>query len=146
LWRLDNTSFPNGFTSERDEALPTLSDILAANKTQDETWQRADGTYITKYDFSTFLPSIQGNLSVWGVYGEEVGSWYIHGGKDYFNGDHLKQELMVHRESATGDAVQLNMVHGTHFMAVSNDSFAAGKTWGPWLWYLVSFSLPFPFL
>jgi rhamnogalacturonan endolyase len=56
--------------------------------------------------------------------------------QDYFNGDHLKQELMIHRESVTGDAVQLNMLHGTHFQARSKDDFAAGKTWGPWLWYL----------
>jgi rhamnogalacturonan endolyase len=43
---------------------------------------------------------------------------------------------MVHRESATGDVVQLNMLHGTHFMASSADAFEVGKTWGPWLWYL----------
>lgn len=41
-----------------------------------------------------------------------------------------------HRESATGDAIQLNMIHGTHFMASSNDVFPDGKIWGPWLWYL----------
>ena len=28
------------------------------------------------------------------------------------------------------------MIHGTHFQAVSKDTFANGKTWGPWLWYL----------
>lgn len=43
---------------------------------------------------------------------------------------------MVHRESSTGDAVQLNMIHGTHFQTISNDSFPIGKTWGPWLWYI----------
>jgi rhamnogalacturonan endolyase len=42
----------------------------------------------------------------------------------------------VHRESKTGDAVQLNMIHGTHYQAVSRDEFADGKIWGPWLWYL----------
>lgn len=42
----------------------------------------------------------------------------------------------MHRESSTGDVVQLNMLHGTHFMASSSDAFAPGKTWGPWLWYL----------
>lgn len=36
----------------------------------------------------------------------------------------------------TGDAVQLNMIHGTHYLAVSRDDFADGKTWGPWLWYI----------
>lgn len=64
---------------------------------------------------------------------------YINPGKDYYNGNQLKQELLVHRESATGDAVQLNMIHGTHFMAASSDVFPVGKMWGPWLWYLVSF-------
>jgi rhamnogalacturonan endolyase len=42
----------------------------------------------------------------------------------------------VHRESQTGDAVQLNMIHGTHYQAIARDSFADGKIWGPWLWYI----------
>lgn len=44
--------------------------------------------------------------------------------------------VQIHRESQTGDAVQLNMIHGTHYQAISRDSFADGKVWGPWLWYL----------
>ena len=44
--------------------------------------------------------------------------------------------IKVHRESKTGDAVQLNMIHGTHYLASASDDFADGKTWGPWLWYL----------
>ncbi|XHG08895.1 hypothetical protein AWENTII_011985 [Aspergillus wentii] len=132
LFRLDNTTFPNGRTNIKDEALPTLSDILNSTKVQDETWQRADGSYITKYDFSTFIRE----QDYYGVYGDEFGSWYIHPGKDYYNGNQLKQELTVHRESATGDAVQLNMIHGTHFQASSSDAFPDGKVWGPWLWYL----------
>lgn len=148
IWRLDNTTFTHGYTRERNEALVPLKDIRGSNatKVQDETWQRADSSYITKYDLSIFLPNVEGDLSFWGVHGhlggnvhaDKVGSWYIHGGKDYLNGDHLKQELIVHRESITGDAVQLNMIHGTHFQAYSNDSFPVGKIWGPWLWYLVS--------
>lgn len=57
-------------------------------------------------------------------------------GKDYYNGNHLKQELMVHRETDSGDAVQLNMIHGTHFQVGTSNTFAVGKVWGPWLWYL----------
>ncbi|EAU30742.1 predicted protein [Aspergillus terreus NIH2624] len=132
LWRLDNTSFPNGRTNIKDEPLPPLSEIVSSTKVQDETWQRADGTYITKYDFTAWIR----DQDYYGVYGDEFGSWYINPGKDYYNGNHLKQELMVHRESATGDAVQLNMIHGTHFQASSNDVFPDGKIWGPWLWYL----------
>lgn len=50
----------------------------------------------------------------WGVYGNEdqsgVGVWQISaGGYDYYNGDQNKQELMLHRESLTGDAVLLNV-------------------------------------
>ncbi|KAI1747268.1 rhamnogalacturonate lyase [Xylaria castorea] len=133
LWRLDNTTFPRGKTNLRDEELPPLSDYIAANKVQDETWLSPDGnSYITKYDFTAWVRT----QTYYGVYGDSFGSWYINVGKDYYNGNHLKQELMVHRESATGDAVQLNMIHGTHFMTSSSDVFPDRKMWGPWLWYL----------
>ncbi|KAF2003325.1 polysaccharide lyase family 4 protein [Amniculicola lignicola CBS 123094] len=132
LWRLDNSSFTKGRTYLKDGPLPPLSDYLAATKVQDETWQKADGTYLTKYDWSAVLRS----TDYYGVYGDKVGSWYFNPGKDYYNGDQTKGELMVHRESLTGDTVQLNMIHGTHFQAIATDTFADGKTWGPWLWYL----------
>ncbi|KAF2822834.1 rhamnogalacturonate lyase precursor [Ophiobolus disseminans] len=132
LWRLDNASFPRGRTTIKDGVLPALEEYLGATNVQDETWQKADGTFLTKYDWSAFIRE----QDFYGVYGDEVGSWYMNPGKDYYNGDHLKQELMVHRESKTGDAVQLNMIHGTHYQAVSRDAFADGKVWGPWLWYL----------
>ncbi|KAF1838174.1 rhamnogalacturonate lyase-like protein [Decorospora gaudefroyi] len=132
LWRLDNVSFPNGHTNVKDGELPPLAEYGDATNVQDETWEKADGTFLTKYDWSAFLR----DQTYYGVYGEDVGSWYINPGKDYYNGNQLKGELMVHRESRTGDAVQLNMIHGTHYQAVSRDSFADGKVWGPWLWYL----------
>jgi rhamnogalacturonan endolyase len=93
LWRLDNSTFTHGWTSEQDVALVPLKDIRGSNakKVQDETWQRADGSFITKYDLAAFLPSIEGEPSVWGIHGkldggaggakESIGSWYIHGGK-----------------------------------------------------------------
>jgi len=143
LWRLDNATFTHGRTGLRDEPLPPLRDFVAANKVSDETWRApsssgpaAGDRYITKYDLTDWVR----NLVFYGVYGTgraPYGSWYINPGKDYYNGNHLKQELTVHRESRTGDAVMLNMIHGTHFQALSNDSFADGKMWGPWLWYLV---------
>jgi len=144
LWRLDNTTFPNGRTITKDAPLPPLSDYLPENKVQDETWLAPNGKeYITKYDLSSWIRT----QDYYGVYGDEVGSWYVNPGKDYYNGNHAKQELMVHRESATGDAVQLNMIHGTHFQALSLDEFPEGKMWGPWLWYLVGppFFSPCPF-
>ncbi|KFY13776.1 hypothetical protein V491_06285 [Pseudogymnoascus sp. VKM F-3775] len=137
LWRLDNTTFFNGHTSIKDGALPTSADIAAATKVQDETWEKEDGTFITKYDWQALIR----DQEYYGVYGPGFGSWYINPGKDEYNGDHLKQELTVHRETATGDVVQLNMLHGTHFMASASDAFPVGKVWGPWLWYLNDGSL-----
>ncbi|KAH6715751.1 polysaccharide lyase family 4, domain III-domain-containing protein [Leptodontidium sp. MPI-SDFR-AT-0119] len=146
LFRLDNTTFVNGKTAVKEGPLPTLAEIATATNVQDETWQLASGAYITKYDWSSFLrspsPSRSSPETFHGVYGPDFGSWIITPGKDEFNGNQLKQELLLHRESKTGDVVLLNMLHGTHFMASSNDQFAIGKTWGPWLWYLNDGSIP----
>ncbi|CAJ2503892.1 Uu.00g112860.m01.CDS01 [Anthostomella pinea] len=133
LWRLDNETFTHGKTDIKDQELPPLSEYIDANKVQDETWLAPDGRgYITKYDFASWVRT----QTYYGVYGDSFGSWYMNPGKDYYNGNHLKQELMVHRESATGDVVQLNMIHGTHFQVSAVDDFPDGKMWGPWLWYL----------
>jgi rhamnogalacturonan endolyase len=92
LWRLDNETFTHGKTDIKDEVLPPLSEYLPQNKVQDETWLTPDGTgYITKYDFASWSR----NQKYFGVYGNGFGSWYINAGKDYFNGNHLRQELMV---------------------------------------------------
>jgi rhamnogalacturonan endolyase len=57
LFRLDNQTFPNGRTNIKDEPLPKFADILSGTKVEDETWELADGTYITKYDWSNFIRS-----------------------------------------------------------------------------------------
>lgn len=95
ILRLDPKTFPKGRTSVRDGNLPSLSDIQKSTKTQDETWKRSDGSYITKYDWSDNVRS----MDFYGVYGSGYGAWYIHAGRDYFNGNHLKQELMVRQTS-----------------------------------------------
>ncbi|GMG10685.1 unnamed protein product [Aspergillus oryzae] len=130
--RLDNATFTNGHTTYRQGALPELSEIESGEKVQDETWELSDGSYITKYDWSDFINSAK----AWGVYGDGIGCWYIHPSKEYINGDHLKQELMLHRESSSGDTVLLNMIHGLHFLTGEEHEFAEGRVWGPWLWYL----------
>jgi rhamnogalacturonan endolyase len=88
LWIMDNRTFTHGVTIERNERLPSLSDVKGGKKTGDETFQKADGSFITKYDFSAFLGNVEGDLTYWGltgtVGGSTVGSWYIHGGKVWF--------------------------------------------------------------
>jgi rhamnogalacturonan endolyase len=132
LYRLDPEFFPNGRTNIKDAPLPLLSDILASTKVQDETWQLANGSYITKYDNSRFVFSDD----FYGVYGPRRGAWIIRPGRDYLNGDSLKQELSVHRESQTGDAVLLNILHGTHFETAFENTIPEGKVFGPWLVYI----------
>ncbi|KAI5203256.1 polysaccharide lyase family 4 protein [Aureobasidium subglaciale EXF-2481] len=133
LFRLDPGRFPNGRTYLKDEPLPSFQAIKDATKVQDETFETANGTYITKYDWSNYVRERDFN----GVYGPSTGSWYIHPSTDYFSGDHLKQTLTVHRESSTGDAVQLNVVQDTsHFQTQVTTTQPDGKIWGPWLWYL----------
>lgn len=92
LWRLDPELFLNGRTYLRDQPLPDFSLYANATKVQDETWELANGTFITKYDFSDFVRS----RDFYGIYGPDVvGSWYIHPGTDYYDASQLSQTLTV---------------------------------------------------
>ncbi|KAJ3960544.1 hypothetical protein N0V92_002795 [Colletotrichum tropicale] len=133
LWRLAPEYFPNGRTHLKDEPLPDFSLYANATKVQDETWQLADGSFITKYDWSNAVR----DRDFYGIYGSEAGSWYIHPTTEYYNSDHLSQTLTIHRESKTGDSVQLNVVQDTsHFRVGQTVAQPVGKVWGPWLWYM----------
>ncbi|ORY65174.1 polysaccharide lyase family 4, domain III-domain-containing protein [Pseudomassariella vexata] len=138
LWRLAPEIFLNGRTHLKNEALPDFALYANATNVQDETWQLEDGTFITKYDWSNAVR----DRDFYGVYGPEFGSWYIHPTFEYYNSDQLSQTLTVHRESSTGDSVQLNVVQDTsHFRVGQTTAQPEGKTWGPWLWYLNSGSI-----
>ncbi|KUI54168.1 Rhamnogalacturonate lyase [Cytospora mali] len=134
LWRLDNQTFTRGRTNIKDDILPPFDLYGNATKVQDETWRLANGTYITKYDWSNFVR----DRDFYGIYGPDVaGSWWIHPTTEYFTASQLSQTLTVHRESATGDSVQLNVFQDTSHFRVGNDTLSpVGKIWGPWLWYL----------
>ncbi|KAF3350912.1 hypothetical protein VD0002_g1294 [Verticillium dahliae] len=139
LWRLAPEHFTHGRTHLKDEPLPDFDLYAKSTNVQDETWQLADGSYITKYDWSNAVR----DRDFYGVYGSRVGSWWIHPSTEYYNSDHLSQTLTVHRESKTGDAVQLNVVQDTsHFRVGQKTTQPVGKVWGPWLWYLNNGSIP----
>lgn len=136
LIRLNPNIYQNGHTSIKDEALPVWPDDYKGKKVFDETWQLGNtSNYITKYDWSSRLHEEE----MYGVYGSfnerNYGFWLISPGRDYYCGDQLKQELLVHRESSTGDVVLLNMLHGTHFEVEYDENFLAGKVYGPYLFY-----------
>ncbi|WRT69453.1 uncharacterized protein IL334_006439 [Kwoniella shivajii] len=132
LYRFDPLQFHSGRTNIKNDYLPTIQYIEVGYKVQDETWQRRNGSYITKYDFSCFVR----DLDYHGVYGDNIGAFIIAPGKDYYIGDHLKQELMLHRESATDDVVLLHMYHGSHYNSEFGHVIPRGKMWGPWLLYI----------
>ncbi|KAI9694325.1 MAG: hypothetical protein M1820_009014 [Bogoriella megaspora] len=133
LWRLNPKLFLNGRTYLRNQDLPDFSLYANATKVQDETFQIANGTYITKYDWSDYVR----DRDFYGIYGPTVGSWYIHPSTEYYDASQLSQTLTVHRESSTGDSVQLNVVQDTsHFRVGNTTPQLPSKVWGPWLWYL----------
>jgi rhamnogalacturonan endolyase len=130
LYRVDGSIFRNGSNAERSGAFPTLADIQAGTKLQDETFLLQNGTVYTKYDWATYVAQDR----VHGVYGGGAGVWLISASHEYFNGGPMKQELMVHVESATGDGVVLNMLAASHF-GTPAVSIPSGKIFGPWLVY-----------
>ncbi|KAI0114797.1 hypothetical protein F4814DRAFT_293448 [Daldinia grandis] len=72
------------------------------------------------------------DLDFHGLYGDDVRAYVIAPGKDYYIGDHLKQELMLHRESSTDDAVLLHMYHGEptfHLTTLTQDHRWRGIMW-----------------
>ncbi len=130
IYRLSSSIFRNGYNSVRSVAFPTLSQIKSAKVLQDSTYQLADGSIYTKYDAATYVA--QDKLH--GVYGNGYGAWMISPSHEYVNGGPMKQELTVHAESNTGDAVLLNMLSATHF-GNPNITIPSGKIYGPWLIY-----------
>ncbi|KAJ4357149.1 uncharacterized protein N0V89_001724 [Didymosphaeria variabile] len=89
LWRLDPARFTNGYTTTKDAPLPDFSLYTNATEVQDETFQIANGSYITKYDFSNYVRE----RDFIGVYGDKTGSWYIHPSYEYQPGNQLSQTL-----------------------------------------------------
>lgn len=131
VYRVDGQIFRNAYIGERSGSLPTLAQIQGATELQDSTYQLADGTIYTKYDWAGYYK----NDFVHGVYGNGYGVWVIPASKEYNDGGPLKQDLMVHLESNTGDAVVLNMLTSSHF-GTGSRTLPSGKIFGPWLVYV----------
>jgi len=86
---------------------------------QDTTWQWADGTIYTKYNYSAFMA----DHHVHGMVGHGMGEWMITPSNEYIGGGPYKQDLMVH----SGNTL-LSMFVGGHFGA-NGIRVAAGETW-----------------
>ncbi len=131
IYRVDPAVFPNSFNMRRSGAMPTLAQINAGTELQDSTYQLMNGTVYTKYDWADYVIGDH----VHGVYGNNFGLWVIPVSSEAYNGGPMKQELMVHVESNTGDSTVLNMLSASHFSAPAV-TVPSGKIFGPWLVYL----------
>ena len=137
IYRLDGSIFRNGYNAERSGPFPTLAQIQQSKVLQNETFQLTDGTIYTKYDWATYVAEDQ----VHGVYGNGYGVWMLPASHEYIEGGPMKQELMVHVESASGDGTVLNMLVGAHF-GTPSVTIPNGKIYGPWLLYFNNGSIP----
>lgn len=131
VYRLDGSIFRNGYNSIKSGPLPAIADIKCSTKLQDETYQFKDGSIHSKYDWADY----EFRDHVHGIYGCGYGAWIIPASNEYYNSGPMRQELMVHTESNTGDSVLLNMLKGSHF-GVGDVTIPSGKIYGPWLVYI----------
>ena len=131
VYRLDGNIFRNGYNSVKSGPLPTINDIKNSTKLQDETYKFEDGTVYSKYDWADY----ESRDHVHGIYGDGYGAWVIPASNEYYNSGPMRQELMVHVESSTGDGVLLNMLKGSHYGA-GDVTIPKNKIYGPWLVYI----------
>lgn len=127
VYRFNPQLMGNIFNGERQGKPYLYAQLEKMPKVQDETWQLPNGEVYTKYDFAGY----QRGSPFWGVYGNNTGAWLIPGSGEYFSGDALKQDLMVHQ-----DAIILNYMTGAH-MGTPDMQAQPGwkKLYGPWLLY-----------
>ncbi|SLM61960.1 polysaccharide lyase family protein [Dickeya aquatica] len=127
VYRFDASRLNELFNGVRQDTPRLYSELEALPKVQDETWQLPDGNIYSKYDFAGY----QRATRYWGL-GNGYGAWLVPASHEYYSGDALKQELLVHQ-----DAIILNYLTGSHFGTpdmVAQPGFE--KLYGPWLLYI----------
>ncbi|WFN57038.1 polysaccharide lyase family protein [Dickeya lacustris] len=128
VYRFDASRLNQLFNGVRRGTPLLYRELEAQPKVQDETWQLPDGNIYSKYDFAGY----QRATRYWGVLGNGYGAWLVPASDEYYSGDALKQELLVHQ-----DAIILNYLTGSHFGTpdmVAQPGFE--KLYGPWLLYI----------
>jgi rhamnogalacturonan endolyase len=131
VYRVDGNIFRNGYTSVKSGPLPSITNVANSTKLQDETFGFPDGTVYSKYDWADY----EARDDVHGLYGNGYGIWVVPVSHEYYNSGPMRQELMLHLESSTGDGVLLNMLKGSHF-GVGDVDIPSNKFYGPWLIYV----------
>ncbi|QTF10887.1 rhamnogalacturonate lyase [Brenneria izadpanahii] len=128
VYRFDPARLDHLYNGIRQGQPLLYGQLEQLSKVQDETWRLPNGEVYSKYDFAGYMRS----TPFWGVFGHGVGAWLIHASQEYFSGDALKQDLLVHQ-----DAIILNYMTGAHF-GTPDMVVQPGwkKFYGPWLLYI----------
>ncbi|WP_315708317.1 polysaccharide lyase family protein [Brenneria uluponensis] len=128
VYRFDASRMNQLFNSKHRGTPLLYSELEQLPKVQDETWRLADNSVYSKYDFAGYIRE----SPYWGVMGNGFGAWLVPASYEYYSGDALKQELLVHQ-----DAIILNYMTGSHF---GTPDLVAPPGWeklyGPWLLYI----------
>lgn len=115
--------------------LPDPARLTDTYKVTDATYELADGSIYTKYDYAAF----QKDDYMHGMMGDHVGIWMITPTVEWLNGGPMRQDLTVHGTNTT--PIVLRHFHGNHLGGVTV-GFKSGdqKVYGPHLMYINSSS------
>ena len=107
-----NSGFLNGYVDDVMQGrIPSNEEMAYAEKntqTQDATYEMADGSVYTKYNWAQFIDSDLFH----GLMNHKVGVWNIPVSYEWLNGGPMRQELTVH---ATGKSpITIQMLQGEH--------------------------------
>lgn len=135
--RVSPSTFTYAYVNDDLQApLPTPAQMTVGGdggctEVTDATYQLADGSIYTKYDYAAF----QKDDAVHGIMGNQVGVWMINPSTEWLNGGVMRQDLTLHATDTS--PILLRHFHGNHFGGTSVlYSDAKEKMYGPHLIYV----------
>lgn len=120
---------------QRIKPFPKPETLKHAPMVMDATYQLPDGTYYSKYFFSTAMDE---RHTVHGIMGSDVGLWLIMPSHEHLNGGPEHQELTVHQTDSS--PVLLGTATAAHYGAGPLVSDSRNGSWSkvsaPWFIYV----------
>ncbi|XP_033222739.1 rhamnogalacturonate lyase-like [Belonocnema kinseyi] len=127
VYRFNPRTMNQATNSVQQGILSNNDELMNSRLVQDTTWQLADSTYYTKYDYAGYIR----NSPYVRVFGNGCGAWLISASREYHSDCPLKQDLLVHQ-----DALIANYMTEGHFATPAVTAPVGwSKIYGPWLLY-----------
>ncbi|OBT64054.1 hypothetical protein VE03_06650 [Pseudogymnoascus sp. 23342-1-I1] len=128
---IDLISIGKSAFSRFETVAPLITRLKFQRENSNEYWYHWESREISNFVNAKEVHINIDKAKLWGVYGDDVGCWFIQPSQEYVNSDQLKQERMVHMEAQTGDTALLNMLGGGHYQIGVDRTFDKGRMWGP---------------